>query len=325
MERIVVSTDFSPTARAALDYAAGLAAQLDAELHLFHVVAWPDPEAYGVPSSQAQREMWAGELSARAESQLKQEAERTGLPNVTTVLRESTAIAEKVIAYADEVAASLIITGTHGRRGVGRLVLGSVAERIVRAAPTDVLLVPSTPGFAFSGRAVGRVLVPVDLSEVSAHQLGVARKLAKRLAAEGVDVLHVIEPMPYPVRWLDESMLDLFPVFRERASADLRKLAGDPVDDAHVEGMFIERGRAVRTIVDVAKSLDSQLIVMCDRAESPERVAMEDRMGPLVRPLLGSTAEGVARTAPCPVLIARRSVAEARALAEAHTGVFADA
>jgi nucleotide-binding universal stress UspA family protein len=322
MDRIVVSTDFSPSARAALDYAAGLADRLGADLHLFHVVAWPDPDAYGLTAPQAQREMWAGSLTERARHLLAQEADRTGLARVTVVVREDASIAQAVLDYADEVAASLIVTGTHGRRGVGRLVLGSIADRIVRTAPTDVILVPSAPGHSFSGRKVGRVLVPVDLSDASPHLLAVARRLARRLHAEGLDMLHVIEPMPYPVRWLDETLLDVYPAFRDRAAADLRALAGDPVDDEHVEGLYIERGGAVRTIGQVAASLGTELIVMCDKSGSAVREDLEDRMGPLVRPMLGTTAEGVARSAPCPVLIARRSVAETRALASAHASVL---
>ncbi len=136
---VLHATDFSDGADQARREAMRLARLLGADLLLLHVVEdialaadLPLPELDRVYEAQA---AWADrELAARAA-----EAAAAGIPTRTMVLRGAPAPA--VVRAAEENRATLIVMGTRGRGGVRRLLLGSVAERVVRTAPCPVLTV----------------------------------------------------------------------------------------------------------------------------------------------------------------------------------------
>ena len=145
LNRILLPTDFSDTAEHALDYARDLAARFGAGVHLLHVIS--DPTAHD----------WAGEVEGLVVPDLldkwKGEAERRlgeiTLGDVETVraIRVGHAFVE-IIHYATDNAIDMIVMGTHGRGPVRHLLLGSVAERVVRKAPCPVLTVRQ-PGHSF--------------------------------------------------------------------------------------------------------------------------------------------------------------------------------
>lgn len=134
--RIVVPTDFSVLAEQAWALAQELAHAAGSELVLAHVVSasrLPITRARAVP--EAVRKWAIDELEecagkARAQGLKARVALRVGIPY------------EQLVALAREEGADLIVVGTHGRGGVGRAILGSVADRLVRLAPCPVLTVP---------------------------------------------------------------------------------------------------------------------------------------------------------------------------------------
>lgn len=140
IERIVVGTDFSEIAEQAVDQAFDLAAQLGAVVTLVHayelpVYSFPD----GVVVSTADA---ADKITSHALQRLEASIERRkgrGV-SVKSTLRMGPAW-EELNAVAAEENADLIVVGTHGRRGFSRVVLGSVAERMVRTAVRPVLVV----------------------------------------------------------------------------------------------------------------------------------------------------------------------------------------
>lgn len=162
-------------------------------------------------------------------------------------------------------------------------------------APCDVVLVPDRSEAPFSQAPVERLLVPVDFSGATAPLLSLSRQLGEALDAQ-VDVVHVLEPLPHPVRWLDETIVDLVPQIRERAGGALRKVVEEAGLDTERTKLYVERGKAASSIPKVAEVLGSDLIFLGPHAERP----VFDR-------LLGSVAEGVARRTSCPVYIARKS------------------
>jgi nucleotide-binding universal stress UspA family protein len=140
IQRIVVGTDFSEIADAALDSAIDLAAQVGAAITLVHAYEIP---VYGVPDGALVTTAdVAGRLANAAQEGLRAETERNkgkGVP-IDTVVRVGLAW-DEVNAVAADVHADLIVVGTHGRRGFARAFLGSVAERILRTATCPVLVV----------------------------------------------------------------------------------------------------------------------------------------------------------------------------------------
>lgn len=139
---ILVATDFGETAELALDYAVLLAAKLDAKVHLVHAIATPElglPElGVAVASTMMERQVREGQASLDRLVERQHGRARFG----DVVLR--TGDARDVVLHAShELAIDLIVMGTHGRQGISRALLGSVAESVVRSARCPVLTVSS--------------------------------------------------------------------------------------------------------------------------------------------------------------------------------------
>lgn len=139
--RILVPTDFSVQADAALTYAIGLASKFGATVTLVHV--FDDPFGAGgvysgeyMPIPAEMRDEMLADLRRR----LAEAVARGGHSEVTTQLLVGP-IAKTIVGAAREHGADLIVMGTHGRSAVAHLLLGSVAERVVRTAPCPVLTV----------------------------------------------------------------------------------------------------------------------------------------------------------------------------------------
>ena len=136
VERILVATDFSLCSLNALEHAEGLAEKLKAEVILLHV------EAVRVAGSKT------AEVShAAAEHQLARTTEhlRSHSLKVRSLLRMG-APDEEILNAVQAERPSLVVMGTHGRKGIAHMLLGSVAERVVRSAPCPVLTVGPRKG-----------------------------------------------------------------------------------------------------------------------------------------------------------------------------------
>jgi len=141
VRNILVAMDFSEPSGVALAYGRDLARNYNARLHVIHVVddlltRYSSEIAFAAPSVQADLEN-AGRRDL--EARLNRE-DHTQL-NVVTVVTTAVNIAEAVCDYARDNCIDLIVTGTHGRGAVKHLLMGSVAERVVRTAPCPVLTV----------------------------------------------------------------------------------------------------------------------------------------------------------------------------------------
>lgn len=134
LKHILVPVDFSTHSQAALRYAAALAEAFGAQLHLVHVVQ--GPAAYArmyVPP-----EDWLLEQRVAARRELDELPVENA--TVTREVRTGSPLVE-IIRYAKEADIDLIVMGTHGRSGLAHLLIGSVAENVVRQAPCPVLTV----------------------------------------------------------------------------------------------------------------------------------------------------------------------------------------
>jgi nucleotide-binding universal stress UspA family protein len=152
-KKIIVPIDFSETSFFALDYAIEIAKQLGARITVMHAYDLP---IYGFPDGPfvASAEMAAKVLDgSTAGLRAAVDARKNVGVSLEPVLRQGPP-AEEIEALAKSTGADLIVIGTHGRRGLARALLGSVAERVVRMAPCPVLTIHGPP-LKIDGLAVG--------------------------------------------------------------------------------------------------------------------------------------------------------------------------
>lgn len=135
--QILVPTDFSETAEHGVAYAFKLAQTLGAKVHLVHVFVLPvPPESAGLAAS-----MFSDAEEAAEERLEGTVAKYQDLPSFGTSRVTTGDPVTAIIDAAKAVSADMIVIGTHGRRGVQRMLLGSVAESVLRAAPCPVLAI----------------------------------------------------------------------------------------------------------------------------------------------------------------------------------------
>ncbi len=142
MKKILVATDFSPLATAALRYAGTLAAQTGAELIALYADPFEPPLEF--TSREADDVASAITTSRRlAEEELERCVEQNVPPGVITrvVVVEDHPV-PAIVGHARSNGVDLIVVGTHGRGGLERLLLGSVSERVVAESPVPVVVVP---------------------------------------------------------------------------------------------------------------------------------------------------------------------------------------
>jgi len=205
------------------------------------------------------------------------------------VVVESGQPGRQILARAKSLAPDLIVIGTHGHGGFEYLLLGSVAEKVLRQAACPVLTVPPRARVT-STLPFKRILCPVDFSDSSRSALDVALSLARESDAD-LTILHVLEwpdalPPNPPVPTLE---------YRDAAERGVRTMLAELVPDADRQRCHptirIGEGKAYREILQVATDGPADLIVMGVHGRNP-----------LDLMLFGSTTNQVVRRATCPVL-----------------------
>lgn len=200
---ILCATDFSESSAAALKLAGDLARRTQSPLTLLHVLEQAPIEpalVEGLGPFQAQLVARAAALQEAwrqaAADTLRADARTQGTDAVRTLVREGGRPWDAIAAVALEIGARLVVMGTHGRRGPSRWILGSVAERTVRAAPCAVLVVP--PGHRWPGRAHNvRIAVALDLGDTS--PVSFVRDLREHVPCD-VTAIHLYWPPAEAVR-----------------------------------------------------------------------------------------------------------------------------
>jgi nucleotide-binding universal stress UspA family protein len=223
----------------------------------------------------------------------------------STVVRQGTP-AEEIVGEAVDCSADLIAMATHGRSGLGRALLGSVADGVVTTSPVPVLL--QRPGGHRVG-AVRRLLVPVDGSPGGALALGVALGLA-RAAGARITLLEVVVPLvSYALGTsVDGGMAYLDPAWDAEATTAAQAYVGGMAARLGRAGVEAEGRAAIATIGTpsatiadaigrVAAEVDADLIVMSTHALT----------GP-ARTVLGSVADAVVRESHRAVLLVRQGM-----------------
>lgn len=286
--RILVPTDFSAPSDAALAYARGLAGTLDATLHLFHVVDNTFLRAVvGDPRDQ--------ETAALKQLQDRLTDEDRVRFRALPVVEPSDEPADEIVSYARTHDINLIVMGTHGRSGMAHLLMGSVAEKVVRSASCPVLTLRDAPRPAGTANPdPTRILVATDFSAPSDAAIECARLLAGRFGAS-LCLLHVLDDAGIAGSMTSEVYVGESPGLRTARLKDAQERLAHRVAPLHraqiratTDVIF---GSSARTIVEYAADNGFDLIVM----------GTHGRKG-MAHLLMGSVAEHVVRTATCPVL-----------------------
>lgn len=144
IRRITYATDFSPASLAAFPHALDLARVTGAELAILHVL--PSPVTLFIEGGYVPQDVW-DQMDAGQRAQAAQEMDRLVKQAVDTGVRTTTAVAEgglparEIVRAAEESKTDMLVLGTHGRTGVARFFLGSVAAGVVATASCPVLTV----------------------------------------------------------------------------------------------------------------------------------------------------------------------------------------
>jgi nucleotide-binding universal stress UspA family protein len=302
LNRILVGTDFSPESVIALEHAIRIARHVGAEIILAHAGTVIDTaDAALAPESAAllEYERIVAEHAAENRAQLE------GL--VSMVRGRGIAASERVVEgfpdtgiteAADQLNADLVVIGTHGRTGLKRLLLGSVAERVVRLCRRHVMVarppVGGQPGSGGDDGGYRRILVPTDFSPRAELALEIALELVE--SGGEIDLLHA---------W------NLPALTGSLVPGRVSNTALEPVR-ASIEAGVREKGEALiarhrRPSVQIALTIvnDSPPRAIDQRAATGHDLIVmggHGRRG-LRRWILGSVAEATVRHAPCSVVV----------------------
>ena len=308
-QRILVPVDGSPTSIRGLEEGIRIAKLTGGALHLVHVLDAPN-----LLGLDAYPDVLAAirEAGVRVIDRMKARAGAAGV-QVTTFMSELFAgrVCDIVAEQARAFGADLIVLGSHGRRGVGRMLLGSDAERILRLAPVPVLLIRATGGATPTDSATESrreeapnrspyrsILVPVDGSATSMAGVSEAIRLA-RLTGGEIRLVHVLDP------WLYANGFEAPATYCNEVLPAMRRDGARILDEARAP--VVAAGRAVTsTLIEQLAERISDMLLREARQWNADLIVIgsHGRRG-WDRTFMGSEAEQVLRRSPVPVLVVR--------------------
>jgi nucleotide-binding universal stress UspA family protein len=190
-KKILCAVDLSPASAPVLGWAGLFAQNFDAKLEVVHA-EWAEYPPYFLLSQEE-------ELAAQVEE--RRAAIRKALANIahtslaSTIAPETTVVeghaVEAILKHAEARQPDLIVIGSHGRSGMARMRLGSVAETVMREAGTPVLVVRS-PANRDAPKAISRILCPVSLADQAPQRINFSAELASAFGAQLI-VVHAAE------------------------------------------------------------------------------------------------------------------------------------
>ena len=284
IHNVLFATDFSECSQAALPIAAGIAQRYEARLFLVSVV--PSIPYDLLPADPLQPTRVADQQMAA----LKASDCLTGVSHQEYVEQGDIAVVLKELVREHHI--DFLVLGTHGRRGIEKLLMGSVAEEVFRHATCPVLTVGPHVTHKISEGTLRHILYATDFGEETRHGLPYALSLAEEHHAK-MTLLHVA---PQPEKSIEE-LAPNAPVSVKRAELlaykeeQLREMMPHDTRLATHAEFLVEFGAPVETIVETASKLDADIVVIGVK-----------RPMPLATHLTRGIAYRVVCEAPCPVL-----------------------
>jgi nucleotide-binding universal stress UspA family protein len=285
LTKILLPTDFSESAEQALRQAVTLALTTKAKLHIFHAVMLHAEDPRHLETVLKDYTEHIDQEARKILEKKSAEIVSRGL-DVTISTARRVSPFEAIVEAAETFRPDLIVMGTHGRTGVGRLLLGSVTEKVLRHSPTNVLTVRRDSTVFGESEDPKRVLVPIDFTDFSRRALEVAISfLSER---DSLTLVHVVASPLHPSFYAGgfTKLFEVDPELPSRIKTSLEEWLGDRPGE-----IVVTEGDAANEIVKTAGKTRAELIVMGSRG-----LTGADHL------LLGSVAEGVVRNSPVPVL-----------------------
>jgi len=300
IRRILCPIDLSEFSRHALDHAVTIARRYDSVITVLNVCALVPATAYspGTPILPVSAPT-PDDLDALLASMKRFVETEVGL---TTPMRfeigEGNAASE-ILDRATAIPSDLIVMGTHGRSGFERLVLGSVAEKVIHKAACPVLTVPRPMADAVPvpDRLFTRILCAIDFSDTSLRALEYALSLAQEKDAQ-LTLVHVVEVTPAPQSEaagdVEARALGAYvAAAAEARAAQLQRIVPDSVRAYCTVERTLAIGKPHHEILRIAAERDSDVIILGAHGFG------------ITQLMFGSTAHQVVRQARCPVLTIR--------------------
>jgi nucleotide-binding universal stress UspA family protein len=296
-KKMLIPLDGSKTAEAVLPYARTLARKLNAAVELVGVV---DVAALATQVSRSKNRYFdtiISESVLNSEAYLKRIA--TTFPNANVKCATEKGRPEEVILEKASEKTTLVTMATHGRSGINRFLLGSIAEKVLRAATSPILLIRGGEEVNNDGEAtLNSVIVPLDGSELAETVLPNVIALAREVGLEVILLRAYKVPVNiyassedyYPVEY-EETKIDLMEEARnylEKKVAELTRFGIAKVSHSTPEGLGADE------IIALGRKLPDNLIAMCTHGRSG-----------IGRWVLGSVTETVVRHSGDPVLVLR--------------------
>jgi len=294
---ILVPLDGSRLAAAALPYAVALARAFEAHITLLAVVD-PVPEYADWPSVARQEADERHVTESTAYLQAVALPLRAGNLAVTTLIRHGNP-ANVILTAAQTEDCSLIVMSTHGRTGLERMRMGSVAQHVLRHAIVSTLVVPpGNDGFTGEDVTITGITVPLDGSSLAEAALPMATQIALALSVP-LTLFQVIPSiMAQAARW----GVDYYP-FTEETEHDEEEAVAEYLQMVAIP--LRAGGLVVHTVWQRSVTSRAEEIILAYLPPTGIAVMASHGRGGVLRWALGSTAEAVLDCAPCPILIVR--------------------
>ncbi len=292
INKILFPTDFSICSDQALEHAMYLADKYKAELHVINVMILFDKYSYLDSKDLPEADEINNRVDKKFNEQLNKFNEKYVLDEMKIIKTQVRGISEApaILEYASDNDVDLIIMGTHGRRGVKHMFLGSVAEEVVRHAVRPVFTIRELETHKPPAK-YNNILAPIDFSDNSKKTIQYVREIAKNYDAK-IQLLHVIEddiPAIYSLAG-KTSIFDIDPKIEEKTKIKMEEFYQDisgANDNYEIHTMV---GHPAQSIINFSKTNNSDLIV----------IATHGLRG-LDHFLLGSVTEKVVRRSSIPV------------------------
>jgi nucleotide-binding universal stress UspA family protein len=266
LQSVLVASDFSDASAKPLRHAVSIARHFHAKFYLAHVVSSigftiAGADALEAASTAAQRDV------EKLEKTLVESGALTGLSH-EFIVREGHGVWEELRALIREKQVELVVIGTHGRHGIEKLVLGSVAEQVFREADALVLTVgphslPDAPIESADG--VRSILFPTDFGEASSHALPRAISFSNHFGARLV-LLHVAPVMPIPegFSWskTPDDITQMREDARQKALKRMHEFVAESAPLSVTPEFVVEFGKHGESILHVARSIKADLIIL---------------------------------------------------------------